>query len=172
MCLSTLNDKRGKRGKRGKSWRVVSFDADNPPLPPQNMFPVGSGHPVFLPGGRLLLMDAYPKERSNLPQSDSISPKCVPLRLVDIHQQKEVWLLQIQTERDNEQEALALALASGVTKQPSQSRAWRCDPHPAIDSKTHSWIAFNGRPTGGNRQVLIAYLGKDPYRLFKSQDYL
>ena len=34
--------------------------------------------------------------------------------------------------------------------------AWRCDLHPAWD-RSHSWLALNGRPHGGPRQVLIAY---------------
>ena len=36
--------------------------------------------------------------------------------------------------------------------------AWRCDLHPAWD-RSYSWLALNGRPSGGARQVLIAYMG-------------
>jgi Tol biopolymer transport system component len=38
--------------------------------------------------------------------------------------------------------------------------AWRCDPHP-VWSRDHRWVAFNGRPGGTNRQVMIAYLGTE-----------
>ena len=38
------------------------------------------------------------------------------------------------------------------------SAAWRCDLHPAWD-RSYSWLALNGRPSGGARQVLIAYMG-------------
>ena len=39
--------------------------------------------------------------------------------------------------------------------------AMACDMHPAWD--THNrWVAINGRPERGNRQVMVAYIGNDP----------
>ena len=39
-------------------------------------------------------------------------------------------------------------------------KAWRCDLHPAW-SRDHQWITINGRPSGGDRQVVLVYLGPD-----------
>jgi Tol biopolymer transport system component len=53
-----------------------------------------------------------------------------------------------------------LSLQSGKARRSRESNAWRCDPHPAW-SRDYRWIAFNGRPAGGERQVMIAYLGDE-----------
>ena len=76
------------------------------------IYPHGSGHPSVRTGGRYVLMDAYQKEREGLQTliphhvghrnenrsrnySGMLSPGSVPLRLVNIVTQKEVWLLQV-----------------------------------------------------------------------------
>ena len=41
-----------------------------------------------------------------------------------------------------------------------ESMAWRCDMHPAWD-RSFRWLAFNGRPDGERRQVLVSFMG-DP----------
>ena len=51
----------------------------------------------------------------------------------------------------------------GGASKARESMAWRCDMHPAWD-RDFRWLAFNGRPGGKRRQVLISYLG-DPARL-------
>ena len=57
----------------------------------------GSGHPNFSPadGGRYVVMDAYAKERHWFA---GLRDRCVPLRLVDTHTGREVWLAQVRTE--------------------------------------------------------------------------
>lgn len=84
----------------------------------------------------------------------------IPLRLVDTLQKREVWLLQVR-----------LGLASPrpayfATLPLKERRAWqRCDMHPAW-SRRGDWVAFNGRPDGVVRQLLIAYVGDSPDTLF------
>ena len=67
------------------------------------VFPLGTGHPNFFPGGRYLLLDAYAKEAEEVSQaarlsanlsSFSLLPDKLPLKLIDVLLQKEVWLLQ------------------------------------------------------------------------------
>ncbi len=57
---------------------------------------------------------------------------------------------------------------SGMTRRPVD-RAWRCDLHPAW-SRDFEWVVINGRPTGGNRQVILLHLGPDLSRYFR-QDH-
>ena len=59
----------------------------------------------------------------------------------------------------------------GSQKVSKERNAWRCDPH-SVFSRDGKWISFNARPSGGNRQVLVAYLGteKDIQKLFRSEN--
>jgi hypothetical protein len=118
------------------------------------IFTPGSGHPNFHIGGRYLLIDAYAKERSLF---NGLLDKSVPLRLVDSLLKKEAWLMQIQIEKNN--------IEKRSNKPTKNVNSWRCDPHITWD-RSYKWIAFNGRPTGGNRQVLISYLGNDLQKFF------
>ena len=40
--------------------------------------------------------------------------------------------------------------------------AWRCDLHP-VWSRDFKFIAFNGRPDNGSRQVLVSYMGDESF---------
>lgn len=42
-----------------------------------------------------------------------------------------------------------------------EDKSWRCDLHPAW-SRDYQWVAINGRPGGGERQVLLVFVGPDP----------
>lgn len=55
-------------------------------------------------------------------------------------------------------------------KVSKEKNAWRCDPH-CVFSRDGQWISFNGRPFGGNRQLLVAYLGPEENikEMFKSE---
>jgi hypothetical protein len=39
-----------------------------------------------------------------------------------------------------------------------EDKSWRCDLHPAW-SRDFLHVAINGRPTGGERQVLLMHVG-------------
>jgi hypothetical protein len=70
------------------------------------VFPLGTGHPHFNSGGRYLFLDAYAKERdlvvahATAPHRGSLSPLLlpdkIPLKIVDILLQQEVWLMQVR----------------------------------------------------------------------------
>lgn len=150
-----------------KTWGIIRFDVDkimnHEGCTYSNIlqfnkddiiFTPGSGHPNFHINGRYLLIDAYAKEKILF---SGLLDKSVPIRLVDSLLKKEVWLMQIQIERnDNE---------ISNKKLSKIANSWRCDPHIAWD-RSYKWIAFNGRPSGGNRQVLISYLGNDLQKFF------
>eukprot|EP01036_Dinobryon_divergens_P022025 gene22025-30257_t len=73
------------------------------------VFPIGTGHPHFHSGGRYLFLDAYAKERDVViahaatPHHGSPAPLLladkIPLKIVDILLQREVWLMQAQVPR-------------------------------------------------------------------------
>ena len=149
----------------------------------------GSGHPSFHSGGRFVLTDAYPKEqpalwrrealraaranRSTRANRSNTAEDVVALRLLDLMLGREVRLLLVPVGRDQARPAgLAaaagqmLGLHAGATKK--EAHAWRCDPHPAWSRDFH-WVAFAGRPDGGPRQVMVAYIGPHPERLFKKR---
>lgn len=122
------------------------------------VYPLGSGHPTFsaLENGRLLLTDTYSKElpslpiHRNIPNNTPSSPHCAPLRLIDTFTQQEKHLLNFQIDHTH----------APVSKYDKLARSWRCDMHPAW-SRDHQWVAVNARAKGGNRQVLVGYLGTD-----------
>jgi hypothetical protein len=61
-------------------------------------YPFGTGHPTYLPGGRYAIVDAYLKEQRMFGASLSNAPGhegLLPLRLVDLLTQKEVWLMEV-----------------------------------------------------------------------------
>eukprot|EP01035_Chromulina_nebulosa_P023522 gene23522-30493_t len=112
------------------------------------VFPIGTGHPHFHSGGRYLFLDAYAKERDVViahaatPHHGSPAPLLladkIPLKIVDILLQREVWLMQVR-----------LAASSGSST--TQERAWRCDMHPVL-SLDGQWLAFNARGDPGLAQ--------------------
>ena len=70
------------------------------------VFPLGTGHPHFHSGGRYLFLDAYAKERdvviahASAPHRGSsptplLLADKIPLKIVDILLQQEVWLMQV-----------------------------------------------------------------------------
>ena len=86
-----------------------------------------------------------------------------PLRLIDTLRSREVWLLQMPTVRPifgegggNEVSALSGGEREPDTSKKRQLNAWRCDMHPSW-SRDFKWIAFNGRPHHGLRQVPSFY---------------
>lgn len=73
------------------------------------VFPIGTGHPHFHSGGRYLFLDAYAKERDVViahaatlhhgsPAPLLLADK-IPLKIVDILLQREVWLMQVLIEK-------------------------------------------------------------------------
>ena len=64
---------------------------------------VGSGHPIYHPSGKYIITDAYRKEVRSLTDSvhhrvlngSALRPLSVPLRLIEVETQREVWLLQV-----------------------------------------------------------------------------
>lgn len=60
--------------------------------------PVGTGHPIYHPSGEYIITDAYPKETPllSVPASGQgglpLRPGQVPLRLIEVATQREVWL--------------------------------------------------------------------------------
>jgi len=64
----------------------------------------GSGHPIYHPSGKYIITDAYPKEMHALTGSEAMHvlnqsallPLSVPLRLIEVATQREVWLLQVE----------------------------------------------------------------------------
>ena len=89
----------------------------------------GSGHPNFGPGGRYAILDVYPKERKFF---NHLEDSSVPIRLVDTLENKEVWLMQLQTERSVGTNWASIAGISDFYGGKSKN-AWRCDPHVAFD---------------------------------------
>lgn len=114
-----------------------------------------SGHPNFHINSRYVIIDAYSKESEwfktrdnvdNIDDKTSITPGYVPLRLVDTYTSKEVTLLEMKVNRDDN---MAKSRSGDI---------WRCDMHPTW-SRDFKYLVFNGRVNGGNRQVLVSYLG-------------
>lgn len=174
-------------------WRLVEFDTDQLVRSDISMssssyihsilteaFSPSSGHPTFLSGGRFALIDVYAKEidafgsygsyRANITSINGMKPtvmkpsttKFAPLRLVDTRDKREVWLLEVQLIPDDIP-AAALEMIRRAAKK--EIRAWRCDMHAAF-SNDGNWVAFNGRPHGTNREVIIAHIGHDIGRYF------
>lgn len=83
-----------------------------------------------------------------------------PLRIVDTHRNKrgDVWALKMPLFAEPGQGELRDSNPSQISSK--HQHAWRCDMHPTWDP-SYRWLAFNGRPGGKNRQVLISYTGGD-----------
>lgn len=158
----------------------------------------GTGHPLLLPGRRYLLMDAYAKEMELFdPEalnkafpgaSPEVLRSSAPLRLVDTHTDKEVWLLRMQLQphgtlhspglsstRSSDNSATVLHELSHADSPHNarvasnkHKRAWRCDMHAVLGGPDGAWVALNGRPNGAYRQVLLMYVGPDLGRLFNN----
>jgi hypothetical protein len=160
----------------------------------------GSGHPSVHGGGRVVLSDAYLKEppalrrrealraaRTNRSRDVGEAPGAVALRLLDLALGREVRLLLVpvagpEAARGSPDKARPADLVtaagqmvrswagrSGATKK--ETHAWRCDPHPAW-SRDYRWITFAGRPNGGPRQVMVAYIGPHPDRFFRKREQM
>jgi len=169
------------RGHASEKWRIVVFDANSDkPLNTKTLlqgyvYAPGSGHPNFAVGGRFLMLDVYAKERasfgsyhlSNVSKSASgilrNGGNFAPLRLVDIRDKREVWLLHAQLVPNTEHERRQTLVHNEAPNK--EKRAWRCDMHPAF-SRGGDWVAFNARPHGSSRELLISYIGTDLTRLF------
>ena len=137
----------------------------------REVYSPGSGHPNFALGGRFVVLDVYAKERhifgsykhaanaSTFSGRIGSGERYAPLRLVDIDLRREVWLLQAQLVPDAESEARnALVHPRAPNK---EKRAWRCDMHPSF-SRSGNWVAFNARPYGASRELLIAHVPSLP----------
>lgn len=74
----------------------ILFASDAQRVTAVEIHAIGSGHPSVI-DGRFLLLDAYAKERALLDAyyPGKLREGTVPLRLVDLVTQKEVWLLQV-----------------------------------------------------------------------------
>ena len=139
-----------------KPWDLVVFNADsgrNNYRWDAKMAVVGqsTGHPNFLSLNEtdwnyIVVIDSYFKEKELF--GNNID-EMVPLRLIvgNATRHTEVWLTRINNSHKSGQ------------------NAWRCDPHVTFDN-SRRWIAFNARPYGKTRQVLIGYLGVDPRHVF------
>ena len=151
-------------GRGNLKWKLVVLDADNHDTnaPTVELYPAGSGHPSARKGGRYILTDAYSKESGWF--GDSLKKGTSPLRLIDTQKSREVWLLQMNTVRPDVMKdadgGFGLIGLGGPEVDKKQLNAWRCDMHPSW-SNDFQLIAFNGRPRGGLRQVLVARMSSD-----------
>lgn len=116
-----------------KQWSVNIWDADynftDNKFRNTVAYDKGSGHPNFGLGGRYAILDVYPKERKFFNHLEDFS---VPIRLVDTVENKEVWLMQLQTERSHGSSWGSITGISDLYGARSRN-AWRCDPHVAFD---------------------------------------
>lgn len=139
----------------------ISFGRGNcsPPLLATNSCPqlritiegayLGSGHSLYIPGSRSVLLDAYAKENKLFPTAKTCNNKnriSVPLRLVDLENLDTTVLVEVPI------------YWPGVQGAGTGRDEWRCDMHPAL-SRDARWVAINGRPDGGWRQVMVVYIG-------------
>ena len=130
-----------------------------------------SGHPIYHPkdSHRYLLLDAYAKEipwfRSSSTRSGAKGGPSAPLRIVDTRAEPkgDVWAVEIPLAADPGKGELSGAPTDLSSR---HALAWRCDMHPAWNTRNYRWIAFNGRPEGDNRQVMVSYVGEDPGEYF------
>ncbi len=114
----------------GDGMKLVQVNADGTGLRKMVEDVVGTGHPTVHLNGRHLVTDSY------LSEYPSYGDGTVPLRLVDLESGKEEVIVRINT------------------KQPTEDRVMRVDPHPAWD-RTWRYVVFNGF-LGGTRRVFIA----------------
>ena len=89
-----------------------------------------------------------------------------PLRLVDTHKSSrgDAWALRVPLFSEPGRGELRESDRSKISSK--HQHAWRCDMHPTWDTTNYRWLAFNGRPDGGNRQVLVSYTGGDLSKFF------
>lgn len=89
------------------------------------------------------------------------SDHSTPLRIVDTHRSRrgDAWALKVPLSSKPGKGELRDSDRSQISSK--HQHAWRCDMHPSWDTTNYRWLAFNGRPGGGNRQVLISYTGGD-----------
>ena len=152
----------GDKPSAPMKWRLVMLDADKPEEMEIELYAAGSGHPSVRKGGRFVLTDAYTKESGWF--GEDLVKGASPLRLIDIQRSLEVWLLQMPTvrpvaleEKGGAASNMGKANSNSKEREPDttkkrQLNAWRCDMHPTW-SRDFQWIAFNGRPQHGLRQV-------------------
>ena len=158
-------------------------------LPVQEVYPIGTGHPTFDITGQYILTDAYSKELSYLQTAlgrtgqqwvhdvtsmlDSADHLYSPIRLIDIHSQREVWLIFIPIERrrtsgSGDWSRVHSYLSDALYGNSNdRDKSWRCDLHIAW-SRNYRYIAVNGRTNGGNRQLLLASVGPDLGQYFNN----
>mmetsp|Transcript_31868 Transcript_31868/g.53270 ORF Transcript_31868/g.53270 Transcript_31868/m.53270 type:complete len:348 (+) Transcript_31868:662-1705(+) len=167
-------------------------------------YSIGTGHPIFKTSPKIddikkqhqfIITDAYPKESTQFRNMLIHQyPQQLPLRLIDLNRQEEVWLLTMPLEKQNDSKyafwwpkgttnpATKTMTTSDKKKLPPRSsfpstskmdkrlllmdRSWRCDMHPAW-SRDFQWVAVNGRPQGGGRQVVVVHVGADLSRYFE-----
>ena len=162
------------KAKQAKSpgWTLHIIDADlSSSAKPAPVYSRSSGHPTVSSDFRFAVLDAYSKE------ADWFDPQLlpqgwVPLRLVDLSEAQEVWALAVSTQSSADTKGKSLGERDSSTtpdpppnsspnsdsKIPRNIRnSWRCDLHPVWD-RSRRLIAFNGKPGGGGRQVIIAAL--------------
>ena len=140
---------------RIKPWDLVVFDADSGRNSTTRLLSGRStGHPNVLwfnetDSNYVAIVDSYFKEKGFF---GSDIDTLVPLRLIVGNRTgySEVWLTRIDINHKTGQ------------------NAWRCDAHITYD-RSRKWIAFNARPYRKNRQVLIGYIGVNPYDFFFNQ---
>ena len=94
----------------------------------------------------------------------------IPIRLIDITNDREIWLMKIKVNKIQLQFERELAswlglewlvkigFKFGLGHDKQGDNSWRCDLH-TVWSKDFQWIAFNGMPEGKSKQVMISYVG-------------
>ena len=109
-------------------------------------------------------------DNNNNNNNNNIDSLKVPIRLIDIINYREIWLMKVRVNKKPLELEMKLAswlglewlvniglkLGLGFDKQGDNS--WRCDLH-TVWSKDFKWIAFNGMPEGKSKQVMISYIG-------------
>ena len=114
----------------GDGLRFVQVNADGSDLKKICTQVEGSGHPTVHVGGKFLLTDTYPYERT------AFGDGTVPLRWINL---------------ETEQEQVAVRVN---TRQPQHLKVLRVDAHPAWD-RSWRYVVFNAY-LGGSRRVMIA----------------
>lgn len=158
----------------------------------QEVYPIGTGHPTFDITGQYILTDAYSKELSYLQTAlartgqqwvrdvtsmlDTAAHLYSPIRLIDIHSQREVWLTFIPIERrrrtsgSGDWSSLHSYLPDAFYGDSNnRDKSWRCDLHITW-SRDYRYIAVNARINGGNRQLLVASVGPDLGQYFNNRE--
>jgi hypothetical protein len=128
------------RNRRRYGWRFVQCRFDGTNLRTITQAPANGGHPTLHPSGKYILTDAYPTEKG------AFGDGTAPLWLIDVATAQKMTLVRID------------AVSRFFKKDRGKSaKSLRVDLHPAWDSRTFTYVVFNG-VANGTRCVFVADL--------------